>query len=86
MACSSVLARVRQAVVDVELAVLSLETFGALTLVSSDEIFAESSVLTRGGFAFVYVLLAVGAGVAVLTVTTMRVADVFAGAVVAELL
>lgn len=85
MARSSVLARVWQAVIYVELAVLSLEALGTLALVGPDQVLADSSVLARGGLALVDLLLAVGAGVAVEAVAAVRVADVVAGSVVAQL-
>lgn len=81
---TTVLARIWSAVIDVEFAVLSLEALGALALVRSDEILAGSAVLTWRRVALVYLLLAVGAGVTVKTVTTMTIAYVFASAVVAE--
>lgn len=48
VAGSSVLTWVGQAVVDVQFAVLSLESFGTMALVSADEVFANSTVSTRG--------------------------------------
>lgn len=86
MARASVLAWVREAVVDVQLAVLSLEALGALALVRADQVLAHGAVLARGRLALVDLLLAVRAGVPVEAVAAVRVADVVTCAVVTELL
>lgn len=84
MARTAELAGVRDTVVDVELAVLPLETFGAVARIGPHQVAASRPVLTWGRFAFVDFLLAVRAGVSLQTVTPVGVADIFAGAVVAQ--
>lgn len=83
---ATVLARIRLAVVNVQFAILTLEALGAMALVRAHEILAGSAVLARCGVALVNLLLTIGAGVTVETVTTMAIANVFAGTVVAEVL
>lgn len=83
---AAVLAGIRLAIVDIELAVLTLETLGTLTLIRTDEVLTCCAVLTRCRVALVDLLLAVRAGVALEAMTTVTVAYILAGAVVAEIL
>jgi hypothetical protein len=84
VAGSSVLARIRLALVHVQLAVLALEAFGALARVRPHQVLASGAVLARCRVALVDLLLAVRTGVAVRAVTPVRITDVFACSVVAE--
>lgn len=84
MARPAILAGVRCTIVHVQFAILPLEAFGALAGVAADQVFTGGAVLAGGGFALVDLLLAVGACVTVEAVATVRVADVFASAIVAE--
>lgn len=71
VADSSIAARIRFALVDVEFTVLTLESLLADALVRSDQVFAVATVATRLTFALVDLLLAVRAGVTLLAVATM---------------
>lgn len=84
MAQAAVLAGIRLAVVDVQFTVLALESFRTLAGIGTDQIFASGAVLTGRGFALVDLDLAVGARVAFLAVTSVRVADGLASTVVAK--
>lgn len=84
MTRTAVLTWIRPTVVDVQLAILALETFRALALIRSYEIFAGRTVLAGRRVAFVDFLLAIGAGVTLEAVATMAIANVLASAVVTE--
>lgn len=84
MTSTTVLTRIWSAVVNVEFAILTLETLGAMTLVRANEVLAGCSVLTWSRITLVYLFLTVRASVTVEAVTTMTIAYVFAGAVVAK--
>jgi len=57
-----------------------------LTLIRAYEIFASRTVLAGRGVALVDLFLTIGTGVTLETVATMAVANIFAGAVVTEIL
>lgn len=86
MASTTILARIRSTVVDIKLAVLTLKTLSALTLIRANEIFAGCAILTWRSFAFIDFLLTVRADVTLEAVTTMTIAYVFTGAIVAKIL
>lgn len=84
MASAAILARVTHAIVDVQFAILSLESDGALAVVRADHITTRGSILTRRRVTLVDLFGAIAAGVAFVAATTMTVADILAGAVVAQ--
>lgn len=84
MTGSPVLARIQATIVDVELAVLSLEALGTITLVRSNQVSASGAILTRSRVAFVDFGLAVASGVAFIAHATVAVADVFASTIVTQ--
>lgn len=84
MTSTTVLTRIWSAVVDVEFAILTLETFGALTLVRANEVLAGCAILTWRRVTLVYLFLTIRASVTIEAVTPMTIAYVFTGAVVAK--
>lgn len=81
---TTVLAGIWLAIIDVEFAVLTLETLGTLALIRTDEIFARCTILTWRRVAFIYLFLTVRAGVTIEAMTTMTIAYIFAGAIIAK--
>ena len=86
MADAAMLTGIRMAIVDVELTVLPLETFGALTGIEAHMVSACRSVLTRRRITLVDLLLTIAARIAFRAVTPMAVAHIFAGAIMAKLI
>jgi len=84
VALASVLARVAFAVIDVDLAIGTLETRLALAQVVAYLVNASGTVQTRSGVTLIDLVLAVGAGETVLAEASVAVAHVLAGAVVAQ--
>lgn len=83
MAGATILARIAHTIVDVQFAVLSLESNRTLTVVGTDHISTGGSVLTRCRVTFVDLDAAVATGIAFVATTTMTIADILTGSVVA---
>lgn len=84
MAGATILARIAHTIVDIQFAILSLKSNRALTVVRADHVSTGGSILTRCRVAFVDLDGAIAAGVAFVAATTMTVADILTGAVVAQ--
>lgn len=86
MASSAVLTRIRLAIVDVDFAILAVESFLADALEGPDQITTDAAVHARGRLALVDFFLTVRPSVAFVAVTLVRVSKVFACSIVAQLL
>lgn len=82
---STILTRVWLTVVNVEFTILTLESIWADALVVANFVLTGASILTRSRFAFVYFSLTVRIGVALVTMTSVRVSDIFARAIMTQL-